>query len=80
MSEKRKRGRQPGPLHPMPMREFWILFLEQLPECERVRAAYEKAEEIVFERYGRRRFRSYTSFRMAKMIYYRRRKEKRLRG
>lgn len=77
MTEKLKRGRQPGPLHPMPMREFWILFLEQLPECERVQAAYEKAEEIVFERYGRRRFRSYDSFRNWKKLFYRNRKQKR---
>lgn len=77
MTEKLNRGRQPGPLHPMPMREFWILFLEQLPECERVRLAYERAEVIVVEIYGRRRFRSYAAFRMAKMMYYKKRKEKR---
>lgn len=77
MTEKLKRGRQPGPLHPMPMREFWILFLEQLPNGGSVCAAYEKAETITVEVYGRRRFRSYAAFRIAKMRFYRVRKEKR---
>jgi hypothetical protein len=59
------------------MRDFWILFLEQLPECGGVFDAYQKAEIIVLEIYGRRRFRSYAAFRIAKLRFYRIRKEKR---
>jgi hypothetical protein len=54
----------------MPMQEFWILFLEQLPECELMHRAYEEAEIIVEARYGRRRFGSYASFRIARMRFY----------
>ena len=59
-------GRPPGKAHPLPMFDFWIIFLEQLPEHEVVSAAYEAAEVLVVKEYGRRRFRTYVSFRSAK--------------
>ena len=59
-------GRPPGKAHPLPMFDFWIIFLEQLPEHEVVSAAYEAAEVLVVKEYGRRRFRTYVSFRDAK--------------
>ena len=63
------RGRPPGPPHPLPMKDFWVLVLEQLPEVELMHLAYEEAEVIVFEMYGRRRFGSYGSFRNARMRF-----------
>lgn len=63
------KGRPPGKPHPMPMKDFWILVLEQLPEVELMHRAYEEAEIIVFAEYGRRRFGSYGSFRIARMRF-----------
>lgn len=63
------RGRPPGKAHPMPMKDFWILVLEQLPEVELMHRAYLAAELIVEIRYGRRRFGSYGSFRIARMRF-----------
>lgn len=65
-----KTGRPPGKAHPMPMFEFWILFLEQLPVCDTVQAAYFEAEKIVIELHGRRRFGTYQSFKKAKCVWY----------
>lgn len=65
------KGRPPGKAHPLPMKDFWVLVLEQLPEVELMRLAYEEAEIIVVERYGRRRFGSYGSFRFARMRFCR---------
>jgi hypothetical protein len=55
----------------MPMDEFWVLVLEQLPEVELMHRAYIAAELIVEIRFGRRRFGSYESFRVAKFKFYR---------
>jgi len=63
------KGRPLGKAHPMPMQDFWILFLEQLPECELMHRAYIATELIVEARYGRRRFGSYASFRIARMRF-----------
>ena len=65
------KGRPPGPSHPMPMDEFWVVVLEQLPEVELMHLAYDRAELIVEIRFGRRRFGSYESFRVAKFKFYR---------
>jgi hypothetical protein len=51
------------------MKDFWILVLEQLPEVELMHRAYIAAELIVEARYGRRRFGSYGSFRIARMRF-----------
>jgi hypothetical protein len=59
-------GRPPGKPHPLPFKDFWILVLEQLPEVELMHLAYLAAELIVEDRYGRRRFKSYQSFRSVK--------------
>lgn len=64
------KGRPPGPPHPLPMREFWVIVLEQLPEVELMHLAYERAEILVEIRFGRRRFGSYESFRVCKMRFY----------
>ena len=69
-------GRPHGKAHPMPMLEFWRLFLEQLPLQPTVRDAYEAAEIIVFGRYERRRFGSYQSFKKAKCLYYKSKSKK----
>lgn len=63
------RGRPPGPPHPLPMKDFWVLVLEQLPEVELMHLAYIAAELIVEAEYGRRRFGSYGSFRIARMRF-----------
>lgn len=63
-------GRPHGKAHPMPMFEFWRLFLEQLPLQPTVRDAYEAAEIIVFERHKRRRFGSYQSFKNQRRRFY----------
>lgn len=63
-------GRPPGTPHPMPMKEFWVLVLEQLPEVELMHRAYLAAELIVEAQYGRRRFGSYESFRVCKVKFY----------
>jgi hypothetical protein len=51
------------------MKDFWVLVLEQLPEVELMHRAYIAAELIVEARYGRRRFGSYGSFRIARMRF-----------
>lgn len=71
MTNTRKRGRPCGAAHPMPMQEFWVLVLSQLPEQGMMRTAYVAAEIIVVQRYGRARFRSYGAFRNAKSKFYR---------
>jgi hypothetical protein len=51
------------------MKDFWVLVLEQMPEVELMHLAYEEAEIIVEAEYGRRRFGSYGSFRIARMRF-----------
>lgn len=63
-------GRPKGQQHPLTWSEFWILFLEQLPEAGTVCGAYHRAEEIVIQRFKRRRFKSYQAFRNAKSRFY----------
>ena len=58
------------------MFDFWVLFLEQLPEVGDVRGAYEAAELVVIARYGRRRFKTYVTFRSAKCRFLKIKKRK----
>ena len=53
LTEPKHKGRPPGPKHPMPMQEFWVLVLEQLPEVELMHRAYLAAELIVEIKIGR---------------------------
>jgi hypothetical protein len=57
------------------MKDFWVLVLEQLVECGRMDQAYYAAEEIVVRDYGRRRFKTYLAFRVAKSKWYKTRKK-----
>ncbi len=64
-----------GCAHPLSIKDFWVLVLEQLVECGRMDQAYYAAEEIVVRDYGRRRFKSYQSFLNAKCKWYKNRKK-----
>jgi hypothetical protein len=57
------------------MKDFWVLVLEQLVECGRMEQAYYAAEEIVMKEHGRRRFKTYRAFRVAKSRWYKTRKK-----